>query len=108
MRIAAGRRSFNCVTASGTRTYLVECYAPGIEQRAVEAAAGRARAAAAELRSEGRHVAYVNSMLVCEDEVVFHLFAADGPAAVHDASVRAGVAFERVVETVALDPGASS
>lgn len=83
-----------------SRTYLVECYAPGIEPQAVQEAAVRARAAAAELRDEGRQVEYVNGMLVCEDEIVFHLFTADDPGSVRDASVRAGVGFERILATI--------
>jgi hypothetical protein len=85
-----------------TRTYLVECYSPGIDRGGVESAAGRARASATALRNEGRGVEYTGAILVSEDEVVLHVFAADGPAAVREASVRAQVPFERIVEAVTI------
>ena len=94
------------MTANGSRTYLVECYVPGVDALAVEAAAGRARASATALRDEGRQVDYAGAILVRDDEVVFHLFAADDPADVREASVRARVPLARVVETVAIGEGA--
>jgi hypothetical protein len=94
----AGRRVRTMPT--GTRTYVVECYSPAIDRRAVEASGRRATAAAAELRSEGRGIDYVGALLVPGDEVVFHLFAATSGQAVREASLRAGVEFERVVESI--------
>jgi hypothetical protein len=92
------------MTASETlsRTYLVECYAPGIERAEVESAADRALAASAELREEGREVEYVGAILVPEDEVVFHIFASESAGTVREASARASVEHERVVESVAV------
>src|ERR687886_693883 len=65
-------------SASLSRTYLLECYKSGLER------------------------ADVDAILVPEDEVVFHVFAAESAAAVREASVRASVEYERVVESVAL------
>ena len=92
------------MTASPTlsRTYLVECYGPGLERAEVESATERALAAAAALREEGRNVEYVGAILVPGDEVVFHVFAAESAATVIEASVRAAVEYERVVESVAI------
>src|SRR5437588_3570501 len=92
------------MTASETvsRTYLVECYAPGIERAEVESAGDRARTASAELREEGRKVEYVGAILVPGDEVVFHVFASECAAAVREASVRASFECERVVESIAV------
>lgn len=90
------------MTGTGRRTYLVECFAPGIEPPSVEAAARRARASAAALQAEGRDVNYVNAILVCDDEVIFHVFTAEGPEAVREASVRAQVPFERIVEAATI------
>lgn len=81
-------------------TYLVECYAPGIEPNAVEATAVRARAVTAELRRTGADVTYRSAILVPEDEVVFHVFEACDDRSVHEASVAAAMAFERIVECV--------
>jgi hypothetical protein len=87
-------------TASQSRTYLLECYKPGLERAEVESASGRALAAAADLREEGRNVEYAGAILVPEDEVVFHVFLADSADAVREASVRASVEYERVVESI--------
>ncbi|MCI0346722.1 MAG: hypothetical protein L0221_14965 [Chloroflexi bacterium] len=86
-------------------TYLVECFAPGIDDVAVAAAADRARAAVDELRAQGSEVEYVGALLMAEDEVVFHAFRAPGTDAVLGASRAAGLAFERVVESVGVPPG---
>jgi hypothetical protein len=86
-------------------TYFVECYAPGIEPSDVEAAARRARVATDELRRTGTDVTYLNAILVPDDEVVFHVFEACDQGAVHEASVRAAMPFERIVESVAVVVG---
>jgi hypothetical protein len=101
MRRRARCRSVVAMTASATlsRTYLVECYQPGIERAEVELATDRALAASAELRDEGRKVEYVGAILVPGDEVVFHIFAAESAATVREASMRASVTYERVVES---------
>jgi hypothetical protein len=89
-------------SASLSRTYLLECYKPGLERTDAEFATDRALAASAELREEGRKIEYVGAILVPEDEVVFHVFAAESAAAVREASVRASVEYERIVESVAV------
>jgi hypothetical protein len=89
-------------TTSPSRTYLVECYEPGIAPAQVESAGARALTASAALRDEGRNVEYVGAIVVPEDEVVFHVFAAECVAAVRAASVRASVAYERVVESTTV------
>jgi hypothetical protein len=89
-------------TASLSRTYLVECYAPGIERAEVEFAGDRAHAASAELREEGQKVEYVGAILVPGDEVVFHVFASECAGTVREASVRASFEYERVVESIAV------
>jgi hypothetical protein len=83
-------------------TYLVECYSPGILREEVESAAVRALGASAQLRGEGLTVEYVGALLVPADEVVFHVFASTSAGAVREASSRAAVRFDRVVESVAL------
>jgi hypothetical protein len=83
-----------------THTYLAECYLPGIDREAVASCGQRARAAASELNGEGRQVEYQGALLVPGDEVVFHLFAASSSADVREASRRAGVEFERVLESL--------
>ena len=86
------------------KTYLVECYSPGVARAEVESAAARAAGASAELRNEGCGVDYVGAILVPADEVVFYVFASACAKTVREASVRAAVPFERVVESIAVDP----
>jgi hypothetical protein len=87
-------------SAELSRTYLVECYEPGLERAEVESATDRAHAASAELRSEAQKVEYVGAILMPDDEVVFHVFIADCAATVREASRRASVVYERIVESV--------
>lgn len=93
------------MTARSKQTYLVECFVPGSDRAAVEAAGQRMREAIADLRAEGCEVEYLRAILVPGDEVVFHVFAAPDASAVREASRRADVDFERVVESVAFDAG---
>lgn len=85
------------------QTYLVECFVPGSDRKAVEDAGLRVTEAAAGLRAEGHDVEYLRAILVPGDELVFHVLAASDADAVHEASRRAEVEFERVVESVAFD-----
>lgn len=87
------------------RTFLVECYAPGISQDDVEAAAGRARAAAQAAGSGGGPLTYLGALLVADDEAVFHAFQADDVEAVETASRAAGLEFTRIVESVSVRGG---
>jgi hypothetical protein len=84
------------------RTYLVECYEPGLEHAEAQLAADRALAASVELREEGRELEYIGAILVPGDEVVFHMFASEGERDVREASVRASLPYERVVESIAV------
>jgi hypothetical protein len=62
----------------------------------------RARAAAAELRRDGRELRFLGSILVPTDETVFWLF--DGlEADVRTVSEQVGVPFERVLESLRID-----
>jgi len=86
-----------------TRTYLVECYAPGIVQADVARAADRARQAALAAAEEGAPLAYLGALFVAEDDVVFHAFQADALEVVEAASQRAQLSFERIVESVSIN-----
>lgn len=76
---------------------------PGGDRGAVEAAGRLLGEAAAGLRREGRDVEYLRAILMPGDEVVFHVLAASTADTVREASRRAAVEFERVVESVAVD-----
>jgi hypothetical protein len=86
------------------RGYLVECYWPGVNAEKVVAAVERAEQAAGELRSQGRSLHVLGSILVPADETVFCLF--DGQEAdVRAVSERAGVPFERILESLRIGGG---
>lgn len=86
-------------------TWLVECFAPGIDDAAVAAAADRVRTAVAERSALEARVDYLGALLMAEDEVVFHAFQAADVDVVRDVSVAAGLRFERVIASVGVVPG---
>jgi hypothetical protein len=84
------------------RSYLVECYWPGISEQELAVTLRRVRAAARVLQQEGGTVDLVGTILVPADETVFCLF--DGVEAdVRTVSAQAGVPFERVLESLRID-----
>jgi hypothetical protein len=87
--------------ADEPRTYLVECFWPGIDERKHVSAADRAQAAALQLCQEGRDIEFLGSILVPADETVF-CFLRGLEADVRSASERAGLPFERVLEAVRI------
>jgi hypothetical protein len=88
--------------SSERRTYLVECYWPGVSEEKVAAAVGRAEEAAHKLRTQGRELRFRGSILVRDDETVFYLF--DGEEAdVRAVSEHAEVPYERVLESLRID-----
>jgi hypothetical protein len=86
------------------RTFFVECYSPGIDRESVKADGARASSVAAGMRRDGVAIRYLHAMFMSADEVVFHVFIADDARSVDEASRRAGVRFERIVESIALSP----
>jgi hypothetical protein len=84
------------------RSYLVECYWPGVCEQALREGARRARQAALELRRQGRNVVFLRSILIPIDETVFCLWGGS-EADVRTASERAGMPFERVLESLQID-----
>jgi hypothetical protein len=93
-----------------SRSYLVECYWPGVSAEKLAAAAERAQKAAAHLRSRGRELHFRGSILVPVDETVFYLFDGDEEFYLFDgdeADVRAvseysGVPFERILKSLPI------
>lgn len=81
-------------------TYLAECLWPDLDPEDVERGAERVRRAVVELTREGRRVELTGSIVVPEDEVVFYLFTGHSADIVREACVRAGIRFERVVESM--------
>jgi hypothetical protein len=90
------------LTPDPDHTWLVECFAPGIDDAVVAAAADRVRTVV----SGRADVVYLGALLMAEDEVVFHAFRASDAASVREASSQAGLQFEWVVESIGVLPGA--
>jgi hypothetical protein len=84
-----------------SRSYLVECYWPGVSAEKLAAAAERAQKAAAHLRSRGRELHFRGSILVPADETVFYLFDGD-EADVRAVSEYSGVPFERILKSLPI------
>ena len=84
------------------KSYLVECYWPGVGEDKLARATARAQRAASELRRQGRELQFRGAILVPADETVFCLF--DGQEDdVRAASEQAGIPFERVLESLRID-----
>jgi hypothetical protein len=87
------------------RSYLVELYQPAASSDG-RASVERARAAAAELTSEGTAVRYLRSIFIPEDETCLHLFEGASVEAIRELSRRAAIDYDRIVEIV--DDGRSA
>jgi hypothetical protein len=83
--------------------YLVELYLPRRDEAALADAAVRARIASEQLASEGKPVRYLRAIFVPQDEICFHLYEAQAPDVVGEASLRAQIAYERIVRAVSVD-----
>ncbi len=79
--------------------YLVEAYSPKSSREDLGSLVARARRASAGMRRDGIDVRYLRPILVPEDEICFHLFEAPSAEAVGEASRRAQLVYERIVET---------
>jgi hypothetical protein len=80
--------------------YLAEFYLPG--SASLAAVVERARAGALTADSAGTCVTFVRAIFVPRDESCFALYEAGSGQAVAAAGARAGLAFDRVIEAVAL------
>jgi hypothetical protein len=87
-----------------SRTYLVERYWPGATEVAFNDITARARSAARELQAAGRNIEYLGGLLLPGDEVAFWRFASESDAGVAEAAARAGLTFDRVVESIEAQP----
>lgn len=81
-------------------SYLVETYVPRVHAGHLAEVAGRARAAARSLAGEGRRIRFVRATFVPEDELWLLVFDAESPALVAEATARAEIAYDRILEAV--------
>jgi Nickel responsive protein SCO4226-like len=79
--------------------YLVEAYLSELRSGELEAVEIRARAAARDVAREGAPIQYLRSIFIPEDELCIYVFESANAAAVDEASRRAGIRFERIVES---------
>jgi hypothetical protein len=82
------------------RSYAVESYLPRAGAGELREVAARARAAAEELTALGQPIRYLRSLYLPSDETCFHLFDASDAAIVGEASSRACLAHNRIVEAL--------
>jgi hypothetical protein len=86
------------------KTYLVECYWPGVSEHQLAAATRQAQAAAAQVRQQGRKLRFLGSLLVPAEETVFCLFEGS-ESDVRAVSAQAGVPAERILESLRVGAG---
>jgi len=91
-----------------SKTYVVECYVPDVDDAAVRRAADRAGAVVRGFReatgSADGDLEYLGALLMAVDEVVLHAFRATDPELVRRISTAAGLSFARIVESVEVLP----
>jgi hypothetical protein len=84
----------------GNRSYLVETYFPRDGRDRLSEIVSQAQAAAKAMRVDGVDVRYLRPIFLPDDETCFHLFEAPSAQAVAEASRRAALAYDRIVEAV--------
>ena len=80
------------------RSYLAECFWPGVTPAHLEELDARA----SRITTDADAVRYLGSMLTQEDEVVFCFFEAASASVVEQAARRAQIPFARVIESTGL------
>lgn len=88
--------------------FLVERYAPGIDERGARALASSLEQAARELSASGTPVGHVGSFLMPADQVVFSFMTGADEATVRAANARAAVPLDRIAAAISVGPGAAS
>jgi hypothetical protein len=83
-------------------SYLIESYLPRSRSAELRAVVARLRRATESLTAEGTQVRHVRSTFVPDDELCLHLIEAESAEAAGEASRRAGMTPERIVEAVSV------
>jgi hypothetical protein len=81
-------------------SYLIEGYVPRSRSAELTESVARLRRAADALSAEGIPVRHLRSSFLPADELVLHVLEAESAEAAGDATKRAGIAPERIVEAV--------
>lgn len=82
--------------------YLVDGYLPRSRSGELAELIARLRAAAERLSAEGTPVRHVRSSFLPADELCLHLIEAESPEAAGEATRRAGMTPERIVEAMSV------
>lgn len=83
------------------RSYLVECYWPGVTTAAYGRTVDRL---AAEVSADASDVEFIDSLLVPVDEVVFYRFAGESSTDIARLCGKAELPFQRILEYVTATP----
>ena len=81
-------------------SYVVEGYVPRLSREELSSFEQRLRRAAEIVSRSGTRVEHVRSVHIPDDETCFHFFEAASAEAVGAAGRQAGLAFERITETL--------
>lgn len=84
-------------------TYLAETYMPTTRSGALRDTAHKVRATTEQMTVEGTPIRYLRTIFLREDEICFHVYEAGSPESVIEASRRAAVPIDRVVEATDID-----
>jgi len=90
------------MAADSGKSYLVECFWPGIDQEQLATATRRVEKNAAGMRDVGADLRFLGSLLIPTDEVVFCLLRGS-EADIRTACAEAGIPVERVIESQWID-----
>ena len=86
------------MTRAVGNSYVVECFWSGVRDEDLRELDRRIEDSVADFAKQGQPVEYLGSMLVVDDDVVLCLF--EGPlATVRQVTERAGIAFERILQS---------
>ena len=83
------------------RTFVVECYWPGVNEEKLVAFSQRAEAAASDRHGQGREIRFLGSILVPIDETVFWLFEGSEED-IRAVCEQAELPMERVLESLRM------
>ena len=91
-----------------SKTWVVECYVPGVDDAAVQRAADQTAAAVRgfcqAIGTTTADLEYLGALLMAVDEVVLHAFRATDVDVVRRVSTAADLPFARIVESVEVLP----
>jgi hypothetical protein len=91
-------------STKGAPAFLVEHYWPAATPNTFVIATARLRAAVEQLASAGAAVHLLHATFVPEEGSAFCVFSCSSPGLVEEAYKRAGIAFERMLNVVEIEP----